>query len=454
LFLVSWLLYLVFSIYSMHNIGDINIKNFSKVEGRANLYIKITGDKVEKVEFQIAEYKRFYTWAIQGKNINSLPQVVSRICGTCSIAHLICAIEAIEHALGVEASEQTKILRKLLIWGLAIRDHALHLYFFALPDYLGRDSVLEFDEGSELEHQLLHDAFALKRAGNLLCTWIGGRAVHAMYPKVGGFVKWPDRSQQETIIKELSDVRSRVFRALEIFAQDKFNFQRPTNFAALISDDFNFVSGKLRSTHGWEIAEQNYGDHLARVVVPYSMSSGYILDQASYMVGSLARLNLNQNNLHVKTKADCAQYLKRFPAQDIFLNSLAQGIEIIHSIDQSVEILSKLQINDAEAAATVTPKESSGVGVIEAPRGLLFYKLDIDGAGLIKGGQIIVPTSQNQINIEQDVKKLVEDNIAKDKTEIEQMLEMLIRAYDPCLSCASHFLKVKWEACSILSRQE
>ena len=428
----------------MHHTSDITLKNISKVEGRANLRVKIKGEKVEKVEFQIAEYKRFYTWAIRNKNINALPQLVSRICGTCSIAHLLCAIEAIERALDVNPSEQVKLLRQLLMYGLIIRDHALHLYFFALPDYLGKDSILEFEENNEQEHQLLHDAFAIKKAGNLLSTWIGGRAVHAMYPKVGGFVKLPDPAQKSKVVDQLKSAREKIFRAIDIFAEDKFNFERKTNYAALVSDDFNFLEGRLKSTHGWEIPESEYGDHLEHVIIPYSMASGYKLDQEPYMVGALARLNLNKKSVHSKTRKDAAKYLQKFPSNSIYLNNLAQAIEIIHSIDHSLEILDSLMIKD-EPSVPVNSKKSIGIGVIEAPRGLLFYKLDIDDRGQISDGQIIVPTSQNQINIELDIKKLVEDNIDLDRHELEHRIEILIRAYDPCMSCASHFLKVKWE---------
>ncbi|OGY69969.1 MAG: hypothetical protein A3C00_04290 [Candidatus Jacksonbacteria bacterium RIFCSPHIGHO2_02_FULL_44_25] len=162
------------------------------------------------------------------------------------------------------------------------------------------------------------------------------------------------------------------------------------------------------------------------------------------MVGALARLNLNKEALHSQTKKDCAEYIARFPSDDIFLNNLAQGIEIIHCIDHSVELLETMEIKEEEAIVA-QPKKSTGVGVIEAPRGLLFYKLSINERGVIEDGQIVVPTSQNQINIEQDVKQLVEDAIDENKKEIEHRLEMLIRAYDPCMSCASHFLTVKWE---------
>jgi len=428
----------------MHNFSDITLDNISKIEGRAKLYVALKGGHVEKVEFQISEYKRFYTWAIKGKNINALSQMVSRICGTCSIAHLLCSIEAIEHALHIIPSEQTRCLRKLLMYGLMLRDHALHIYLFALPDYFGKDSLLEFDESDPLEHQLLHDAFALKKAGNILSTWIGGRAVHALFPKIGGFIRYPDAQSQANVIAELKAVRENIFHVLPILAEDTFKFHRTTNFAALCSSDYNFLEGPIKSTHGWEIAEADLGNHVEHVVIPYSMSSGYTLDSDAYMVGALARLNLNRENLHSQTKKDADVYLSLFPSENIYYNSLAQAIEMIHCIDHSLELLEHLDIHNEEAIP-VTPKRTTGVGVIEAPRGLLFYKLNINEKGIIEDGQIVVPTSQNQINIEQDVRKLVEDNLDKSKTEIERMLEMLIRAYDPCMSCASHFLQVQWK---------
>jgi len=276
-----------------------------------------------------------------------------------------------------------------------------------------------------------------------LSTWIGGRAVHATMPKVGGFVKLPDLAQQDQTIRELKKVRSQIFNVMEILAKDEFNFSRETNFIGFVNEDFNFNEGKIASTTGWSIEEQDFDKHLERVVIPYSMASGYKIDGNGYMVGALARINLNKINLHAATKKDCAKYLELFPSNDIFLNNLAQTIEIIYSIDDSIEILENLKIKPEEPIP-VKSKKSTGVGVLEAPRGLLFYKLNIDDKGTVKNGQIVVPTQQNQINIETDIKKLVQENLDKPKKELINMMERLIRAYDPCMSCAAHFLRVKW----------
>jgi len=179
----------------MHTVDlDLNMDRLTKVEGSASLEVKIRNGKAEKVHFKITEYKRFFTQAMQGKPLVAIPQLLARICGTCSNAHLLASIEACESALGIEPTEQTNILRTLTMYGLNIRDHALHLYLFSMPDIVGKDAFLDFDENNEFEHQMLHDGFQIKAAGNFLATLVAGRSVHAVYPVVGGFIHFPEKA--------------------------------------------------------------------------------------------------------------------------------------------------------------------------------------------------------------------------------------------------------------------
>lgn len=421
---------------------DINIKNLSKVEGHADLEVKIRGRKVKSVRLKLTDNKRFFTQAIRGKNISILPQSVSRICGTCSIAHLLCCIEAIEKSLGAAPSEQTKLLRALTMYGLMIRDHALHLYLFSLPDVFGKDSVLDFDEK---EHQFLHDAFEVKRAGNKLSTLIAGRAVHAPFPMAGGHARIPDKNGIDNVLKELKAARPLIFRLLDVYSVPHFDFTRKTNFVALVNDGkFDFLEGRIRSSNGQVIEEKDFFKHLKKNVLPYSQAVGYKFEGSSYMVGALARLNLNKDRLHRNTIRDACKYLKIFPTNNIFFNNLAQAVEILHSIDHSIELLETADFRE-ETPFNIVPKNCSGVGVIEAPRGTLYYYLDIAQNGIIKQGRIIVPTQQNQINMEKDIKNLVEKNIHLDRHLLEHEIEKLIRSYDPCISCATHFLRVNWK---------
>ncbi len=430
----------------MHQVSDITIDELTKVEGTASLEVKIRDNKVEKVRFKIPENKRFFTKAIEGKPVVGLPSLLSRICGTCSNAHIMCSIESCEKALKIEPTEQTIRLRHLTMYGLNIRDHALHLYLFVMPDLFNKDSFLDFDETDEQQNQLLHDAFAIKAAGNYLSTIIAGRAVHATYAAVGGYTHFPTEEEIKSAIEKLNEIRPAVLRLIKVFEECKFNFDRKTNFMALVSEKhFGFLEGKILASNGEEINEADFANHLEHVVHPYSMASAYTHEGESYIVGSLARLNVSKHLLHNETKKSLGELLSRFPSTNIFDNNLAQAIEILHSIDHALELMTEHKIV-SEPVIKKVPQAGVGVGVIEAPRGLLFHKVEINDKGLVVKGQIVVPSGQNQISIEQDIHTLVDQLLnKKSELEIKHEIEKLIRAYDPCISCAVHFLKMNWD---------
>ncbi len=426
----------------MHSF-DINIKNISKVEGHASLDIKVEDDKVKFVKLKITENQRFFEQAVRGRPVATAPQLMSRICGTCSIAHIMCCIESIEKATGLQSTDQTLTLRKLAMYGLMIRDHALHLYFFSLPDLIGKDSILDFDMDNTKERKLLQDAFKIKSAGNNLSTLIAGRSVHAPYPTVGGFLRYPDEDGIKKSVSELKTVRQPVLDLIETFSSWGDMFKRETDHIALRTKDFSFLEGEIVTTRGLCIREADYMDHLIKIIIPYSQASGFAFEGEEFMVGALSRMNINRDALHAQTKQDAGEFLKIFPSDDIFKNNVAQAIEILHSIDHSIEILENTGFVK-EPLQQAKVKEGIGVGVIEAPRGTLYYKVNVGKTGTIKNATVIVPTAQNQINMERDIAKLVQDNVSLDKEKIEYEIEKLVRAYDPCLSCASHFLKVNW----------
>src|SRR3989338_1109520 len=397
----------------MHTVDlDMKMDEMTKVEGAASLDIKIRGGKATEVHFGITEYKRFFTEAMKGK-----PTV------------------------------QTKLLRALTMDGLIIRDHALHLYLFAMPDIYGKDAFLDFDESDPDQHQQLHDAFDIKGAGNFLANLIAGRSVHATYPTIGGFLHYPDDEGIKEAIKKLQAVRLAVLRLVDVFLKAPFHFDRKTHFMALVPDDtFGYITGKIVTSLGESYGEDKYRDHLEHTVIPYSQASGYEYKGTEYMVGSLARINLAQDKLHPKTKESLKDVLKLFPSTDIFFNNLAQAIETLHSVDEAIDMLTNNKFVK-EPLIKKPNRDAVGVGVIEAPRGTLYHKVHLMPDGNIKEGEVIVPTGQNQMNIERDIATLVDGILIADtpKEKIELEIEKLIRAYDPCMSCASHFLKVKWD---------
>lgn len=423
---------------------DVTIENLSKIEGHTNLAVSVRGGMVSNVHLQINENKRFFTQAIRGKPAISAPQVLSRICGTCSIAHHMCCIEAVENAFGITPSDQTMLLRHLLMNGLMIRDHAMHLYLFCLPDVFGKDSILDFSDKGK-EHELIHNAFDIKSVGNDVSTIVGGRAVHAPFPVVGGFIKLPEKESLRALLPRLRTVRDAAIEFTDIFLNCRFSLENNGAFVSLINRDYNFLGDELATSLGICIPEHRFADYLAKSVIPYSQAPGFKFEGMPYSVGALARMNLNGSSLRPETKKSLPKAISVFPSKNTFHNNLAQAVEVIHCIDASIAIIESFDPKP-EPPAVVKPKAGSGVGVIEAPRGTLYYHLDVAQDGKVNRANLVIPTSQNQVKMEKDIGVLVNQclkrRVPKDKIPLE--IEKLIRAYDPCMSCATHFLKVKW----------
>jgi sulfhydrogenase subunit alpha len=426
----------------MHSF-DMNLKNISKIEGHTHMDVKVVDGKVTECKLKISENKRFFTQAVVGLKYSNVPLTMARICGTCSSSHTLCSTEAIEKAFGVKVTEQTKRLRKLLSNSSHLRDHAMHLFFFVLPDVFGIDSVLDF--GDNLHHWI-HHGLDIKAAGNFLSTAIGGRAIHPPNAIVGGFTTLPKKEDLVEAQNKLSTVREKIIAIIDLLYKKRkdFLFKRKTNYIGLVNEDYSFLEGKLKTSMGTEIAEEDLGDHLERVVLPYSNADAFEFESKEYSVGALSRMNVNKDYLNKKTKKETEKYLTVFPSTNIFDNNLAQAIEMLNIVDNSIEMLN-FEIKP-EKPVTITPKKSTGVGVVEAPRGTLYYRFDIDEKGIITFADLCIPTQQNIFHMENSIAAYVESLIKKGKTkeEISFEVEKMIRAYDPCMSCAAHFLKIDW----------
>lgn len=419
---------------------DISIDKLAKIEGHADIDIRIRGGKVEDVVVRVMENKRFFNQAVKGQDAFNVPALTSRICGTCSTAHMTGCVEAVEKTLGIVPSRQTMLMRKLTMYALMIRDHALHLYYFVLPDLYGVDSILDL---AEKEPELIHKSLHVKEAGNNLSKLIAGRSVHPTFEMVGGFNHFPGKEDSAKAVEELKSIKNYIMELAEIFYNCDWKLERETNFVALKTEDFSFLEGKIIcSSSDACIEEKDFWNHLHSVVIPYSQAKGFKFEDKEYMVGALARLNLNKEALHKNTREEMKKYLDVFPSKNIYHNNLAQAIEIMHSIDHSIEILENNEFKEEEIAK---PERLSGegVGVIEAPRGTLYYWLAIDD-GKVRYLNLVIPTAQNLINMREDVRAMVEANLDKGEDYIRKEAEKIIRAYDPCMSCASHFLRINW----------
>ncbi len=429
----------------MHQ-ADITINSITKIEGNAGLTVKIQDGKVSDLKFIISDYRRFYAHAVKKKPIIAVPSFLSRICGTCSVSHLFASIEAIEKSQQIEVTAQTKILRRLAYNGLMIRDHALHLYFFTLPDVLGIDSILQIsDDPADPGHVLLHDSFDIKRVGTDITNVVIGAAIHAPFPTIGGFIKLPDPSKFPELIEKLEKIRPQVIRGIQAFFKWDKTLIRNSDYMCLRNDrEFNFLEGMIVNSTGRKIPEEEFHTFLKSVVIPYSQAEGYIFSDShsDYLVGSLARINFNKDLLNKRTAQDISEVLTAFPSNNVFHNNLAQAIEILQAVDDSIEILKSVQVSP-EPPIRKPPQAGRGVGVIEAPRGILYHMAQVNAQGMIEDYDVIVPTSQNQINIENDLKKYFDENLDKSEDELKLNAETIIRAYDPCMSCSTNFLKME-----------
>jgi sulfhydrogenase subunit alpha len=426
---------------------NITIDTITKIEGNASLQVIIEDEAVTDLQFIVADYRRFFTTAVRGKRVVAVPSFLSRICGTCSVAHLFASLMAIESAQGIAVTEQTKTLRRLAYDGLMIRDHALHLYFFVLPDILRVDSILDIpDDPDDFGHTLLHDSFEIKRLGTDITNAIVGAAVHAPWPTLGGFLKGPDQTKFPDLIARLEAIRPRVLRGIDTFLEWDASLVRNTDYLGLRNERrFDFLEGDVVNSNGRRIARSEFNTYLQYVQITHSHAEGYRFSdtQEDYLVGALARVNLNQDLLHPRTKDEIASAHSAFPSNNVYHNNLAQAIEILQCVDDAIDILRTLQLADEEPVRK--PAQSgTGVGLIEAPRGLLYHMAKVNEEGVIEDYNVVVPTAQNQINIENDLKDYFNENLDKDEETLRANAESIVRAYDPCMSCATNFLKIDW----------
>lgn len=429
----------------MHKDFDINVCELSKIEGHGSLEISVRDKKVTDARLRIFENRRFMDMALIGKKYYAAPQLCSRICGTCSAAHLMASLGCIEDAIGLEPSEQTRVLRDLTLYGVNIRDHAMHLFLFVLPGLFGKDSVLEFPEG--YEHDLLHKAFAIKRAGNTLSTEVAGRTVHPPFPNVGSFLHVPTKDKAKALIPQLKEVREHAIEFIHLFAEKDNSFELPdTEFIANINSRYSYLGGGIcMHSDGICIPRDGFERFFKERVVPYSQDTGFSFQGRPYMVGALSRMNLNLVSLHKETRESIDED-SFFPSTDLYHNNLAQAIEILHCIDSSIELLERSDFKQEPVPEKPKHGDCEGVGVLEAPRGTLFYHMKIDKDDIIRHANLIIPTAQNHTLMEKAVAKQVEDGIAsgKKKAQMQDDVEALVRAFDPCMSCATHFLEFKW----------
>ncbi len=420
----------------------IKVDYLARVEGEGALYLRVKGNRVEEVRLQIFEPPRFFEALLRGRAFDESPDITARICGICPIAYQMSAVHAMEDALGIKVEGALRDLRRLLYCGEWIESHTLHVAILHAPDFLGYEDVIRMSKDHPKEVQRALD---LKKAGNAIVRLVGGREIHPVNVRVGGFYRVPTRAELMTLVDPLERAREHALETVRwVSTFDVPDFVQDYEFVALRHPlEYPFNEGRLVSNKGLDIAVREYDAHFTEEHVAHSNALHSVLDgRPSYLVGPMARYSLNFDRLppHVQQAARDANLspICRNPFQSI----VVRAIEVLYAVDEALRIIAAYQ-PPPHAAVGAEPREGTGFGCTEAPRGILFHRYRLNADGTIADAKIVPPTSQNQKAIESDLAGFVEQHLQLTKEALTWKCEQAIRNYDPCISCATHFLNLQ-----------
>ena len=423
-------------------VREINLNHICKIEGHAHLTLKIEKNKVKKCELRASEGARFFEALVLGRNIEDIQEIVSRICGICSCSHSVASVQGLEEALGISPSPKQKFIREILLLGERIRSHATHLYFMSLPDYLGASSALTLKKQDKGK---VNDALKIITLGNKIVEEFGGREMHP-FLKINEDSPHGDFSDILAHLKESKPVLLKTIKLFSSLHHQKL--ERKSEYLSLKEEGmYANISGKVASQEGTFI-DDDYKTHLTENIKEYATSKFVLHKDKPYSAGAIARVSNNSEQLDPETKRQLSFVLKKLnlklPFTNPYHNLICQALEILNAANRIMELLENPPAHEESSKLEI----NAGVGVsaVEAPRGTLFHEYKINGKGEIEYCNIITPTAQNLNMMEVDITSLV-DNLLKQKAsqkKIINQIEKLIRAYDPCFSCSTHFLEVKW----------
>ncbi len=422
----------------------IKVDYLARVEGEGAMYIKIKGDTVTDVKLKIFEPPRFFEAFLRGRMYSEAPDITARICGICPVAYQMSAVHAMEHAFGVKVDGQLRELRRLLYCGEWIESHALHVYMLHAPDFLGYPDVMHMAQDYP---DIVKRGLQMKKAGNAIVALLGGREIHPVNVRVGGFYKAPSKQELGQLAEKLKWGRDAALETIRWTAQLPFpDFEQDYEFVALRHPtEYPFNEGRLVSNKGLDISVQEYEDHFSEEHVPYSNALHSVLkERGAYFVGPLARYNLNFDRLS-QLAQEAAHDAGLAPGcRNPFQSIIVRSVEILYAFDEALRIIEEYEMTD-QTAIELHPRAATGHACTEAPRGILYHRYRLNEEGLILDAKIVPPTSQNQKTIEIDLRHYVEQAIELPVEQLTWQCEQAIRNYDPCISCATHFLKLHIE---------
>jgi sulfhydrogenase subunit alpha len=423
---------------------NVNVHHVTRVEGHGDIVVDVKNGEIKKCQFEVVEAPRFFEAFVRGRPYYELSHITSRICGICSVGHATTSLRATEKALGVEPSEQTVLLRKLNFHGEMIDSHVLHTYYLVAPDFFGVGSVIPL---IETHREVVERALRIKKLSGDLCAMIGGRHTHPCAMAVGGFTHLPTEQELRDMRARLVEARADMDETIALFATLPWpEFERETEYVSLKKDDeYAFIDGTIVTTDDFSYPIEDYRKVTNEWCVPFSTAKWTKHNRESYMVGALARFNNNHDQLHPRAKEAAAKLGMKPIVTNTFLNSAAQAVEMVHCIEDGILIIDELLtrgIQPEEPPEVRLNGGGEGVGSCDVPRGILFHNYVYDEDGICTEANCIIPTNQNYANLNADMHALLPQILDKPQEEIRLMLEMLVRAYDPCISCSTHFLTV------------
>jgi sulfhydrogenase subunit alpha len=434
----------------MHNNLEINVHHITRVEGHGNIAVNIKNGKIEKLQWQVPEAPRFFEAMVRGHSYQDIQTIVSRICGICSITHSLAATKAVESALGIKVSEQSDKLRILMHYSEQLQSHTLHVGYLAAPDFFGAPSVVP------LVARATDAVKTIVKAHRIANTWsdlIAGRTTHPVTLIPGGLTRTPTEKQLRELQQTLKDAVPDLKKIAQVVLSVAANipkFERPTEYVSLKQTTpaaYTFYHGGVTSNDnkGAAVPIEKWHDVANEYVVEQSTAKWAKWHRDAYAVGALARFNNNAELLSPMAKDAAKTFGLQKGCCNPFMNTVAQLVECFHVVETSIEIIDQLLTKGLKTEkVTSSPKAGKGAGCVEAPRGILFHEYEFDKNGKCVAADMCIPTNQNHANIQKDFEKFLPEILDQSEKDIRLKLEMLVRAYDPCISCSTHFLNVQF----------
>jgi coenzyme F420-reducing hydrogenase alpha subunit len=424
---------------------SVEVPVIARVEGEGALHVKVDDGEITDLRLEIYEPPRFFEAFLAGRHYSEVPDITARICGICPVAYQMSAVHGLERLFEVQVPPGTRELRRLLYCGEWIESHVLHVFLLAAPDFMGFDSAIEM---ARVHPDVVKTALRIKRIGNDLMAAIGGREIHPISPRVGGFSKAPRRRDLEPFLPRLEDALAAMPGIADLVAGlPRPSFPRAAEMVSMVHpDEYPMNLGDLASTSGRAFDAASFEQVSREVHVEHSNALHSLMVDTStpYFAGPLARVNLNHGRL-TPVARECMDRLGlHVPEPDPFFSMAARVAEVALSIEEAIRLIRGYEPPDPPMAE-VTPREGRATWVTEAPRGSLYHRYDVNADGTIREARIVPPTSQNLRHMEEDLRGFLPGVLDRPDEELTRLAEMVVRNHDPCISCATHFLRLEIE---------